>query len=658
MPRKSKRGGARPGAGRPRRNPEKLRALGAKPRPGPKQELSLAVGLDLFIAGVGRERETFSARLIPGSTALKNLDGTVFAWSESHPLTIMKSYADDIVQHKIPAGSLGVQSCVRFLRDLDDGHTRGIFIDPVAVENIATWFHDFNVTGFQLQPWELFIVGQAIGWKQPSGLRRFREVWLEVAKKNGKTAIQGGVALFLILADQEPRAEVYSIANSRDQARICYRAAKQMLDENPNLAGACQIHTNAFIAGTSFYRVLSSEAKSLDGPNVHGGLFDEVHEFSDSSLWEKVTAGIVARRQPLIFSCTTAGVQPESFAGQRHDFMVKLLTGVFEDDAKLAFVASLDADDDWKDEAMWVKANPNLEVTVRAIALREQVQEIRENPSKLTPFLRYHCNVWYLTRAGHTLPTDKIQACAGPYPKLSPLELRAWFLEASNSWSCWGGFDLGVVEDMTCFIALYPEVRFEGTGAASIVAIPHFWIPEMRIDEKKRLWRVPLDVWVRDGWIKTTPGDYVDIAVIKEDLKQIVFNIQMKDCGFDAWNAQVLMSELNDEKVGLFTKVPQIESYLTTPAQEFIRSVVQERFVHLKNPVLIWQMGNAILEESDRGGIVCKKNSTNEKVDAIQALLNAFQRYLNPDEETKNMSALARAFAAREAAGQSAIPTI
>ena len=270
-------------------------------------------------------------------------------------------------------------------------------------------------------------------------------------------------------------------------------------------------------------------------------------------------------------------------------------------------------------------------------------------------------NVWTTSRAGHTLPTDKIAACCGPYPNLSPLELRSWFLENAKSWPCWGGFDLGVVEDMTCFVALYPECRFENSpvdAPPSIVAIPYFWIPEERIDEKKRLWRVPLDVWVREGWIRTTPGNYVDVSVIKEDLKQIIFAGQFRDCGFDAWNCQVLMAELTDEKVGLFTKVPQHEGFITSPAQELIRAVVQQRFVHLKNPVLLWQLANVCLDENDRGGIIAKKLSVNEKIDAVQAILNALQRFQNPDPDVKAMLALARAYAQREAAGDSALPLI
>ena len=378
----SKHGGAREGAGRKRRTPEQLLALGEQERKAKKAAPILSVALDLFIAAVAHERETFSDRLIPGSTVLKNLDGTEFTWTADHPLTIMKEYADSIIQLKIPAGSLAILAATRFLKDIESGAGRGLFLDPVAVQNIAKWYSSFNVPGSVLQPWEIFVLGQTFGWKVASGLRRFREVWLEVAKKNGKTFLQAGVALFLILCDQEIRAEVYSIANSKDQAKICYRAARQMLEDCEHLMGAVRIYNNAFVNGSSFYRVLSSETRSLDGPNVSGACFDEVHEFSDGGLWDKLVAGVVARSQPLVFSCTTAGDKPEGFAGLRHDYMVKLLTGVFDEDSKLVFIAALDKEDDFKDESNWIKANPNLGITVRVEALREQVQEIKGIPQQ------------------------------------------------------------------------------------------------------------------------------------------------------------------------------------------------------------------------------------------------------------------------------------
>jgi phage terminase large subunit-like protein len=647
---KSKRGGRRPGAGRPKKSAEELRLAGAQqvvvanrrleeqepvaqaPAPPPRLELVE------FISRVKHERETFDVRLTPSETVVRLSDGEIFPWPDQHPITRMKAYAEGVVNGQIISGSLAILAAQRFLKDLETGAARGLFLDPLAVENIATWFTEFNVPDFSLQDWEIFLVGQAFGWKRPSGLRRFDEVWIEIARKNGKTCIMAALALFLLLADCEPHPEVYTCSNAKEQSRICYRAAKRMIDACDELGKALRVLSSAFTNGEGTYQPLSSEWKSMDGLAPSGGLFDEVHEFVGSDIVEKITTGMVARKQPLIFSCTTAGYDSTSYAGRRHEQFVKLLTDVAPDDSKLVFIAAIDKDDDWKKPEVWAKANPNLGVTVRVAALQQQIKEIEEDPSKLTPFLRYHCNSWVTTKQGHTLPVDKIAACAGPY-NLKPIELRTWFLEHSKEWPAFGGFDLGVVEDMTAFVAFYPDVRFADTPSEQppyAVAVPWFWIPEERVEEKKRLWNVPLDVWIRDGWVKTTPGNYVDVRAIKQDLKDILWTTgKFRDLGFDAWNAQVLMSELHDEKIAKCTRVPQHEGFLTAPAQELIRAVVQGRFVHLKNPVLVWQLGNVVLEPNDRGGIIAKKLSKSEKIDAVQALLSAMQRYLNPDDADK-----------------------
>jgi len=640
--RRGKHGGKRTGAGRPKgsgiKSPEERYAASGHRQPFTRKREPVvpSEALGEFVMLVQHERNTFARRVIPDQTITCNFDGSQFTWPASHALTVARDYA---ASDEIPTGALMRLAKQRFLDDINSGASRGLYLDPEAAKNIATWFTEFNIPGFVLQPWQMFVLVQIFAWKQANGLRRFREAWLEVAKKNGKTTLMAGIALFMLLADGEPKTEVYSAANSKEQARICFRSAKHILEECQHLRQAVRIYHNAFVApGGDFYHPLSADTKAIDGPNVAVALFDEVHEFSDSVLWDKLTAGTIARTQPLVMSCTTAGESQSGFAWERHALFVKLLSGVAPDDGKLIIIYAIDDGDDWKDESVWVKSNPNLHVTVRVEALREQIQEIESYPQKLTPFLRYHQNTWVTLGASHTLPIDKINACAGPY-NLKPIELRNWFLEHAQEWPAYGGFDLGVVEDMTAFVGFYPDVRFADTPSEQppyMVAVPWFWIPEERVEEKKRLWNVPLDVWIREGWVRTTPGNYVDVKHIKADLKDILWTTgKFRDLGFDAWNAQVLMSEIHDEKIAKCTRVPQHEGFLTAPAQELIRAVVQSRFVHLKNPVLVWQLANVVLEPNDRGGIVAKKLSKSEKIDAVQALLSAMQRYLNPDEADK-----------------------
>jgi hypothetical protein len=254
--------------------------------------------LATFIAQVKKERESFFERLDPSRTVCRE-HGADFNWRDEHPLSVLKKYTDDVIAGSIVAGEFTKRACLRFQNDLRSGFERELFIDPIAVENIATWFTQFGEPGFDVQPWELFIVGQLVGWKLPSGLRRFREAWWEVGKKNGKTALMGGMGLFLAIADQEPNAEIYSLANTREQARLCFKAAQHWHDANRELREHVKAFKSSFGFGGSTYQILSSESKTADGPNVAAAFFDEVHEFANDELFEQITAGRAARKQPL-----------------------------------------------------------------------------------------------------------------------------------------------------------------------------------------------------------------------------------------------------------------------------------------------------------------------------------------------------------------------
>jgi phage terminase large subunit-like protein len=461
--------------GRPKKSSEELRRVGARAgrinaRVAEEQkEAGIALVekrqkrgmlLDEFIAQVKDERESFFERLVPEQTVCKENGGVEFNWRPEHALTTIRDYARQIADGSIVAGELTRRACARFLGDLENGATREIFIDPVAVQNIDTWFDKYGEPGMKLQPWELFIVGQLLGWKRPTGFRRFREAWWEVAKKNGKTALMGGLALFLTIADQEPNAEVYSLANARHQAKLCFKAAQHWHEANLELKENVKSFIASFVYSGSTYQFLSSESKTADGPNVAAAFFDEVHEFDNDELFEKITAGCIARTQPLVVSSTTAGNRPESFGGLRHEFFERLLMGLFENDTKFAVIYSLDEEDDFKDESVWIKANPNLGITVKIEGLRDEIEDIKQYPSSETSFLRYHCNRWSTPQEGHSLPPERVSACKGLQSQLSPMNLRNWFLETYADNRCYGGFDYGETSDMCSFTLVFPGIKF------------------------------------------------------------------------------------------------------------------------------------------------------------------------------------------------------
>lgn len=641
---KSRRGGKRPGAGRPKKTPEeRLAATGTRKARKPVEEQLPSEELGNFIIRVIQERDTFPSRVVPGQSVARHFDGSAFDWPIGHPLTIARDYAQGAVSGSVVVGLLVKQAAHRFLNDLETCAARHLYLDPEAAENIFTWFTEFNVPDFKLQPWQVFMLVQIFAWKQFNGLRRFREVWFEIGKKNGKTCLMASIALFMLLADAEPLPEVYTAANSRDQARLCFRMAKHILEECPHLKYATKVLHNSIMGlfSGSFYHPLSSDAKSVDGPNVHAALFDEVHEFVSDELYTKLTLGRRARTQPLIICSTTAGNRLESFAGTRHEYFTGLLMNVFNDDTKLAFIYALDANDDWKDEKNWVKANPNLGVTVQTQTLREEVAEIENYPSNLTGFLRYACNLWLTPQESCSLPPERVAACTGLKNILPPWKLREWFMEKYVGQRCFGGFDYGETDDMCCFTLIFPDVVLEEGGEEKLVSVPWYFIPEDHVARKEKLWRVPLQQWVREGWIHTLPGNITDPGLIRPYLAKLLEDFRPRDTGFDRWGGiTTMMATLTQEQYSKTTEVPQHMGFITNPAKVFKLAVLNGTFAHLNNPVLMWNMLNVSLEIDDRtSGMLPRKagGNRNKKIDGVQATITAMQRALDKEANPQSI---------------------
>jgi phage terminase large subunit-like protein len=608
----------------------------AAPPAGPETAAAPVASLESFIADVRYERATFAARLVPSQTVCRDLSGP-FEWTEGDPSALARLYCQEVTQGKIPACDLLNRACARQLSDLESAHTRGLFFDPVAARNIATWYRDFG--GLKLEPWEVWIVTSLFAWKKASGMRRFSDAWISMAKKNGKTTLASGIGLFGLLADGERYAEVYSAATKKDQARLIYRDAVRAVHGNTELLAAVKEFTATNIAQLkvletdSSFEPLSSELRSLDGLRPHVILADEIHEWESRDAWDKLCKGNVSRPQPLTFAITTAGESENCFAHTKHVLATKILTGVFEDDTTFVAIYQLDPEDDFKDESLWIKANPNLEVSIPTSALRKILAEVEQDPSGQTAWLRYHGNRWVSFKAGRSIPSAKWDKCRGvdAFPNLSPMELRRKFLEDSRQEKCWGGIDVGLISDMTCYVLLFPRPRINGIVYENPTIIPYFWMPEAGIQEKERAWGVPLQTWAREGWIQLCEGDMVDVREIRDSIKDFVINGPGKcqSIGYDPWQFRVAAEEIAEANIVEVKEVPQKMSALTVPCKELKKAIWNGTLWHLDNPVLRVHFGNVLLEEGDKfGDMIPRKLSPNEKIDSVSATVTAWARYL------------------------------
>ena len=249
---------------------------------------------------------------------------------------------------------------------------------------------------FKLEPWQMLIIAHIFGMVNDRGLRVTRTAYISMARKNGKSSLAAGIALYLLVADGEGGAEVYSAATKKDQARIVYEQAQAMVSVSPSLSRAIESRrTSLSVPGTfSTFKALASDSNKLDGLNPSGLILDELHSWADRGLWDVLATATGSREQPLTFAITTAGFDRQSICWEQEDYSRKVLDGVIDDSSWFALVATLDEGDEWSNPANWAKANPNLSVTVSPDYLQTQTNQAMESPGRVQAFRRLHANCW------------------------------------------------------------------------------------------------------------------------------------------------------------------------------------------------------------------------------------------------------------------------
>lgn len=530
-----------------------------------------------------------------------------------------EAYVADVLSGARAAGRWERRACERYVRDRETGHERGLWFDAQAAKVAVAFFSlchhwkgEWAGRPVALEPWQQFQVWNLFGWKRADGTRRFRTSYLEVPRKNGKTTVAAGVGLYLMVADSEPGAEIYTAATKRDQARIAHRDATEMVKRSPQLRSLVGVFKDNLHSETnsSKFEPLGRDADSTDGLNIHGAIIDEVHAWRTRDLWDKLETATGSRRQPLLFAITTAGYDRQSLCFQLHDYTEKVLDRVIEDDSFFGMLYGLDEGDDWEDEAAWYKANPNLGVSKKLEDMRIQAGRAREMPAQLNAFLRLHLNVW--TQAS----TRWISRERWDALNVQPVEYAA--LAGRRAW---GGLDLSSTLDLTALVWVVQPLE----EARPWDVYCRFWIPSDNMAERVRRDRVPYDVWVREGWIETTPGDVVDYDWIMARAREDLAHMQVQELAFDPWNATSVSNTLGTEGAPL---MEFRQGYVSmNPAMKALEVAIQQRELnHGGNPVLGWCADNLVARQDPAGNLKPDKAESTEKIDGMVALLMAWQR--------------------------------
>ena len=468
------------------------------------------------------------------------------------------------------------------------------------------------------------IIMPLFGWKRRDGTRRFRRGYIEIPRKNGKSTLISGIGLYMTIGDQENGAEVYAAAVDKSQAYIVFGEARNMLDSSPELKKYMNSfrYTISVRKTNSFFHVLSADVPTKHGLNSHCNLIDELHAHKSGELFDVLIGGTGARRQPLTLSITTAGYDRKSKCWEEHEYGRKINDGIIKDDSFFAYISGIKEDEDWTNPVIWAKASPNIGVSLKLDFLKEEFKHAKESARYENTFKRLYLDMW-TSQDVKFLSIERWAACSG--------EIN---IEQLKARTCFGGLDLSSTLDITAFVLLFPP---ENEGDKWVV-LPYFWIPEDTIYFRAKKDRIPYDIWTKQEYIMSTPGNVIDDGFIKQFIVDLRDKFQIQEIGFDPWNATQISLQL--ESAGLkMVPVRQGFASMSPPTKQFEKMIIGCELNHGDNEVLNWMADNLAVREDPAGNLKPDKNKSTEKIDGIVALIIAIDRAMRSIGEEKSVYA-------------------
>ena len=504
----------------------------------------------------------------------------------------------------------------------------GCWFDGKAAARALGFFPDLlrHVEGakagqaFALEPWQQAIVANLFGWKRRDlegrVVRRYRETLIFVPRKNGKTPLAAGLANYVFFCDGEVGAQVYCAAADRDQASLVYRHIRGMIAQEPELSRRAKVYTalRSIVLRqdqASTIRVLSAEADTKHGANSHLILVDELHAQASRDLVDVLLTSMASanRKQPLIVYITTADFDRPSICNEKHDYARKVRDGVINDPAFLPVLYETATDADWRDEATWAAANPNLGVSVSLEYLRRECKRAQETPAYENTFRRLHLNQRTETDV-RAVPLHLWDACAGPADETA-LAGRV----------CYAGLDLSTTTDLSAFVLLFPE---DG-GRYSV--LPYCWAPRENARQRERRDRVPYETWSRQGLLRLTEGNVIDYDIIRRDIGELGKRFAIREIAADRWNSTQLLTQLAGDGFEIIAYGQGFRD-MTAPTKELLALVTAGRLAHGGNPLLRWCASSLAVETDAAANLKPSKKKSGDRIDPMVALIMALGRCL------------------------------
>lgn len=538
------------------------------------------------------------------------------------------AYIDRVMSGRRNAGELERLAVERHVRDLECAMEKGLYFDERAAKRALAFCQlvkhyqgEWAGREFEPEDWQCFILWSLFGWKTKGGVRRYTHAAIEVPRKNGKTMLGAVIALYGLVADGESGAQIYSAAVDKDQAAICWKAAAEIINQSPVLQKRLKVWTSSisYEAQGAFYKPLSKETKNKDGLNPHFAICDEMHAWPTDDIYNLIRSGMGARRQPLIFSITTAGFNMSLPYYQMRRTFVDILRGVKQDERTFALIYCPDPDDDWHDPKTWYKASPNLGVSVYEEFMQTEYQQaVIKGGSTEVSFKTKNLDMW--VDAPDVWIRDELVARCDYGTTDADLEGEV----------CYAGLDLASHVDINA-LALYfpdreqPAFRF------------YFWIPEDKVLEKED--RVDYRQWHKEGWIRITNGNVIDIDELVADLTGILRKYDVQTVAYDPAKAyhgviQGLQKEGFDD---LLSEYPQSITNMSEPTKRIEADVMSGAVDLMGNPVIRWMFRNVVIYRDANDNIKMDKKRSIEKIDGCVAMANAYGAYMADADDTGGM---------------------
>lgn len=545
--------------------------------------------------------------------------------AKQNKIKSVERYVSGVLSGKIVAGRLVELACERYRKDLKRSD---IIFDAEAAKRVIGFFETlfFHTTGefrgkpFILEDWQQFVIANLFGFKNSDGFRRYRTSYLEVARKNGKTALAAGLGLFMLIGDNEARAEIYSAATKLDQAKICFSEASRMVRSSAELKNYITVLKNNLSIEENFskFEPLGSDYSSLDGLNIHAGIIDEMHAHKSRDLFDVLQTSTGSRRQSLIFCITTAGSSPDasiSIAYQLREFGVSILEGNAVDDTSFYYIATMDEKDDWQDEKNWLKSNPNLEVSVKLQDLRNEANKVKKMPSARNAFLRYRMNLWTETEKVW-LTAEDWQGC-----NLEPIDIPA--LEGKKAFV---GADLAKRGDTSSIILYFPKQD----GLEHITILPFIFLPSERLERKAEIEKVPWKTWEQNQQIFTCDGAFIRAEFLADWIETLDGRFELLDFVYDRAYMSDLIPKLEDMGWSVdpgddcaprhLIEIPQTFMGMHPAIQCVEENIINKEINHAGHPVLSWMCSQVVIVENDQSLCRFSKRKSKSKIDGIVAL--------------------------------------